>query len=258
MLKIIIHADDFGMSDDVNECIERCFLAGELSETSLMVNMAAMEDAVEMARRSGYAKCVGLHLNLTQGEPLTDEIRDCKLFCDEAGQFNKKFHLVAYKRLMFDGKEKSAVEKEIKAQLERFCDYDGLMMKLDSHHHVHTDWPVFDILRRIAPRYGFESMRLSANVASYRLAKRLYKRILNRKIRKVFRTTEWFCGIKDVMRYGRQLDDGVVELMVHPLYSEDKEILDMDVPYSETIGFVRRMGNTEIVAGQDAFPNMHR
>ena len=138
----VVHADDFGYSKSVNQCIDKCFAEKWLSETSLMVNMPACDEAIEIARRHGYSHRVGLHLNLTEGEPLTDQIKECPRFCSKEGQFNKVFHLSTHGRFFLTPKEKRSVNQEILAQLKKFCSYGNLMMKVDSHHHAHTDWSI--------------------------------------------------------------------------------------------------------------------
>ena len=64
--RLIVSADDFGMSAGVNAGILRAHREGILSDASLMVNGAAADEAVELAR-SAPRLSVGLHLVLAQG-----------------------------------------------------------------------------------------------------------------------------------------------------------------------------------------------
>lgn len=79
MFEFLINADDFGLSEEVNEAIIYGFQQGFLDRTSLMVNMPFCADAVRKARQYGFDDKVGLHLNLVQGTPLTEPIKI--LFC---------------------------------------------------------------------------------------------------------------------------------------------------------------------------------
>ncbi|MBQ1881054.1 MAG: ChbG/HpnK family deacetylase, partial [Lachnospiraceae bacterium] len=54
MLKIIVNADDLGISQGVNEAIAECFRMRYISSTTLMVNMDYADEAVEMANRNGW------------------------------------------------------------------------------------------------------------------------------------------------------------------------------------------------------------
>lgn len=238
----VVHADDFGYSKSVNQCIDKCFAEEWLSETSLMVNMPACDEAVEIARRHGYAHRVGLHLNLTEGEPLTDQIKECPRFCSKEGQFNKTFHLSTHGRFFLTPKEKRAVNQEILAQLKKFCSYGNLMMKVDSHHHAHTDWSIYKILRPIALGFGFTSMRISADMHKVRFDKELYKRLFNFDVRRHFKTTDHFDGIGPGLVANAS---GETEVMVHPLLWEGR-LCDSRRDFADNIGRIISVPNSII------------
>lgn len=214
MTEYIVHADDFGYSDDVNACIDQCIKKAWVSETSLMVNMPACEDAVRMAVEHGYIDKVGIHLNLTEGVPLTNPIKNLPNFCDGSGRFNKKFHLSTLKRFFLSSREKFAVEMELSAQFERFLGYGGVMRRIDSHHHVHTNWAIYRLILPLARKYGFTAMRISADMHKVRFDKEIYKRLFNADVRRSFATTDHFDGIVDGILTP---NDSTVEVMVHPL-----------------------------------------
>ena len=77
---IVRNADDFGKSTEINNAILTCFKDGLIDRTTIMVNMPGADEAAELAREEGFFDKVGLHLNLTEGEPLTDEIKQNPLF----------------------------------------------------------------------------------------------------------------------------------------------------------------------------------
>ena len=64
----MITADDFGMSSEVNEAVERAHGEGVLSAASLMVSGTGAREAVEIDRRLPALR-VGLHLVLIEGRP---------------------------------------------------------------------------------------------------------------------------------------------------------------------------------------------
>ena len=242
VIEFIVHADDFGFSKSVNQCINKCFAEKWLSEASLMVNMPACDEAVEIARRHGYAHRVGLHLNLTEGEPLTELIKECPRFCSEEGIFNKVFHLSTVGRFFISQKEKLAAQIEILAQIKKFCAYGGLMMKVDSHHHAHTDWAIYKILKPIALEFGFTSMRISADMHNVRIDKELYKRLYNRDVRKHFQTTNHFDGIVPGLIANAS---GKTEVMVHPLLW-DGQLCDSRKDFAENIRRIISVPNSVI------------
>src|SRR5215471_15343457 len=68
MKRLIVTADDFGLTEKVNQGIIEAHRDGIVTTTSLMANGSAFRDA--MARASeAPALSIGAHLNLTEGEP---------------------------------------------------------------------------------------------------------------------------------------------------------------------------------------------
>lgn len=229
-MPLIIHADDFGISETVSRCIAECFKRGWVTETSLMVNMPYSDEAVSLARAEGFSDKVGLHLNLSQGHPLTDDVKQCPRICSPDGTFNKRFHHNLLSRFIMSKRESDAIKKEIQAQVDKFCRYGGLLMKLDSHHHVHTDWAVYRLLESIAVKSGFRSMRISATLHPTGLLMRIYKTMFNKRVSKSFKVTQDFDGFNgnlvSAVKDGRN-----VELMTHPMYTADGVICDTKTPY---------------------------
>jgi hypothetical protein len=72
--RVIVNADDFGLSACDNAVILGAFQAGVISSTTAMANMPAFEAACSMARHPLLEGRVGLHFNLTAGRPLSRRI----------------------------------------------------------------------------------------------------------------------------------------------------------------------------------------
>ena len=68
----VIVADDFGISIERSRGIIKALKSGVVTATSVMANGDAAAEAIEMARVSGFLEVVGLHLNLTEGHPVSD------------------------------------------------------------------------------------------------------------------------------------------------------------------------------------------
>ena len=235
-MQIVIHADDFGKDESVTHAICMVITGGVCDETSLMVNMPYADEAVRLARQNGFSERVGLHLNLTEGVPLTEKILSCKRFCDANGLFNKKFHSSALGRFRLSRDESNAVEEEIVAQLLKFISYGGLMMKIDSHHHVHTDWAIYRILKPLALEYRFRSMRISADLHCVGILQQLYKGLYNRDVRRYFETTDHFDGATTV---SLKHEGGISEAMVHPMFV-DGVLFDTSTPYEKIAQLLHR------------------
>lgn len=235
MVKVVINADDFGMSESVSEAIALGFQKKILSTTTLMVNMPYAMDAVKLAKEKGFIDRVGLHLNLTAGTPLTSPIRSLGRFCDGRGVFHAGFHLSTKTRLFLSKKESMALEEEIEAQIKRYLTFGLSLKHLDSHHHVHTDLSVWKEAEPLLQKYGFRTARISRNMFSEGKCSRLngiYKNYFNKRVKKAgLVTTDYFGSFDDFKAEFDSLKDGAVaEIMLHPMFSEDGNHMDTNTP----------------------------
>src|SRR5215469_17901352 len=67
--RLIVNADDLGLSHGITEAILHCHLNGIVTSASLMVNQPGTEYAVEWIKKTPNLD-VGIHLNLCQGRPV--------------------------------------------------------------------------------------------------------------------------------------------------------------------------------------------
>ena len=229
MLRIIVNADDLGISENVNAAIAECFAMRYITSTTLMVNMDFADQAVDMAVKYGWHERVGLHLNLTSGVPLTRGITRFRRFCARDGSFNAAFAKNLYSRMHLSKEEIKAVRDEAEAQIVKYISYGLPDKHLDSHHHVHTDASVWKAVEPLILSYGIRSVRLSRNL--YRkisFAKGAYKARYNKKLRALpIETTDYFGSFKDFVQCREKAEDGsLVEIMVHPMHDDDGILVD--------------------------------
>lgn len=251
-MSLIINADDFGKSENVNKAITECFNRGYINRTTIMVNMPFAEEASEIAEKNGFTAKVGLHINLTEGRPLTDKIAGIRDFCDENGCFNAAFYHSTIKRLYMSEEYVRAITEEIKAQLDKYAELGFSLNHIDSHHHVHTNYPVLKALRVLSKSYDFSSIRLSRNLYKGGSSlNRLYKNIYNREIKRICsEVTDYFGSFNDALDYfsasgedkacvdateqfKRFISENALEIMVHPMYSESGVLVDTDIPFEK-------------------------
>ena len=72
MRKLIINADDLGMSQEQNEQIRQCIELGVITSSTLMANGPFFNEGVKIAKRYPQIS-VGVHLNIIEFTPLTNE-----------------------------------------------------------------------------------------------------------------------------------------------------------------------------------------
>ncbi len=129
---IVVCADDFGQTPAVSEGIIQLLVAGRINATSCLVNSGYWSDsAVELKCIYKESMQIGLHLNLTEGEPLTDisSLRRNGLFVGLNPLLIKAFSFQL---------KKEEIYQELKAQLEQFMTVWGQKPDfLDGHQHIH-------------------------------------------------------------------------------------------------------------------------
>lgn len=150
--KLIVNADDFGLTEGNTIAHILCHEDGILTSTTLMVNMPFAPLAVSLAKKHPNLG-VGIHLTLTMGRPV---LEGAKSFTDENGNFRKK-GTYENGKVIADEEELYA---EWKAQMEKFIQMMGKKpTHIDSHHHVHLQDNLYPIASRLAKEYDLP-MRL--------------------------------------------------------------------------------------------------
>lgn len=227
---MIVNADDLGAGQRVDAAIARALETGLVTSASLLAVTPGFDVGAEIACR--YPGRIGVHLSLTEGEPLTEPIRRCRRFCDEDGRFFE--WRGAARAFRLSRSERDVVAAELGAQVDR-CRSAGVeAAHLDSHHHVHTEPAIGPIVIAIARSSGAPRVRLGRNCGSGRgIANRAYKTLYNARLRAAgLAGTRWFGGVEDyewARAHGaKRLDE--FELMTHPVLAGSGEIVDADAP----------------------------
>ncbi|MBP2664955.1 MAG: YdjC family protein [Firmicutes bacterium] len=157
MLDLIINADDLGLTSGCNEGIIKAITKGIVTDTTLMVNTDFTQDAIGKLKQHGITR-VGLHLNLTFGEPVLAAGQVPSLV-DAQGRFRRKAAETVPLMKSID------VKRELSAQVAKFLATGLGLTHLDSHHHAHTYPAILDIVIDLAQqlhvplRQGNETVR---------------------------------------------------------------------------------------------------
>ena len=212
------------------------FESSLLTSTSIMANMPGFDHAVGLVRRHPVLQQkVGLHLNLTEGFPLSRALMACPIFCGEDGRliYDRDRSLFRLNR-----KEREAVDSELRMQLERVLAAGIRPSHLDSHHHSHTEWAIAPLVCRLARSYDIRRIRLTRNMGLIpSRAKRLYKKLFNYwflgRRSGLVDNTDYFGDIGDMNYFlntggKRPLQNLSFEIMVHPLFDAAGGLVDYD------------------------------
>jgi predicted glycoside hydrolase/deacetylase ChbG (UPF0249 family) len=177
--RIVFHADDFGMNGDVTEGILRGFQHGLLTSTSLLANAPDSARAIrewqrlQQAHSSGSLPSaairrelleprapfeLGLHINLTQGRPLTPGYpRD---LLDDQGRFVGIGRLFATLRRRCPQLE-SALFAELSAQLGFLLDHAQRPTHVNGHQYVELLPGLRPVIRELIDRHQIPALRLA-------------------------------------------------------------------------------------------------
>jgi len=154
--RLIINADDFGLCESVNKGIVEAHTKGILTSTTIMTNMPAADQAVELAKNLPTLG-VGVHLNLTNGKPVCQDAI-IKYLLNAEGNFSLSPGKLALASLI-TGKVRTAIETELASQIQWLIDKDIKPTHLDSHKHIHSFPSIFPIVCRLAKRFGIPAIR---------------------------------------------------------------------------------------------------
>jgi len=155
--RIALTADDFGLSEAVNEGIERAHREGALSHASLMVAGAAAADAVRRARRLPDLR-VGLHLVAVEG-PAVLPPADIPALVDARGWFPSDQMRLGL-RYFFLPHVRRQLAAEIRAQFAAFAATGLALDHADAHKHMHLHPTVGRLLLRIGRDFGLPRIRV--------------------------------------------------------------------------------------------------
>jgi len=156
--RLILSADDFGMSSGVNAGVLRAHRDGVLTAASLMVTGAAAAEAVAIARDHPRL-AVGLHLVLVQGRAASPAPTVGGLV--DGGGWLDDSPLRAGLRYFFLPRLRAQLRREIAAQLGAFRATGLPLSHVDGHLHIHLHPAVLRILIDLAAANGVRSMRLT-------------------------------------------------------------------------------------------------
>jgi hopanoid biosynthesis associated protein HpnK len=156
MKKLIVNADDFGLTEKVNEAIVQGHRRGIITSATLMANGAAFESAVGLAQATPELG-VGIHLNLTEGAPVSSCSKIPGLVNAQGLLSSTPERLAA--RLLAGILSLAQVELELRAQMEKVLAAGVALTHLDGHKHVHLFPRIFELVIRLAKEYGIAGVR---------------------------------------------------------------------------------------------------
>ena len=247
---VIISADDFGLSVEVNEAVEQAHTQGLLGTASLMVAGPAAADAVSRARRLPGLH-VGLHLVVIEGPAILPhkEIPD---LVGIDGQFPSD-QLKLGLRYFFRPEIRRQLAREIAAQYDAFAATGLRLDHANAHKHMHLHPTVGRLLIRCGRSHGLRAIRVpyeppaplraadGSRDTAGAAALRLWTRLLRMQARRAGLLTNDSCfGLAwsgqmtadRVNRLAARLPGGLNEIYFHPATARNDEIARLMPDYA--------------------------
>ena len=155
--RLIVNADDFGLTPGINRAIAELHRAGALTSATLMATGSAFDDAVRIAHELPTLG-VGCHIVLVDGTPVSDPASIPTLLGLDGHNFRPSlahFALAALRNQL----RASELEAEITAQIARLQDAGIQVTHLDTHKHAHLFPSILRPLLRAAIQRGVHAIR---------------------------------------------------------------------------------------------------
>ncbi|MGO8766708.1 MAG: hopanoid biosynthesis-associated protein HpnK [Limisphaerales bacterium] len=268
--RLIVNADDFGLSHSVNETVVRAHREGILTTASLMVNEAGFEEAVRLAGENPRLG-VGLHLTLLHGHSALPPGQIPGL-ANSRGEFSESPVGVGM-GYFFKRSLREQLRREIHAQFGKFHGTGLPLDHVNGHLHLHLHPTVLAILMDDAEKLGIRRMRLTRDCLSrsrkmsrghwfYRVSHAAIFEILSGRARKTFERKRikhaqiTFGLLQDsrvneeyVLKLLPELPEGDSELYSHP--SLDKFKHEFDALVSPAVKELARTLGIEFIRYQD-------
>ena len=265
MIRLIINADDFGLTESVNRGIIECHRRGAVTSSTLLVNGQAAEAAASLLK-DYPALGVGLHINLTSGPPILPGGKVPSLV-GEDGLFPGMGAMV--RRLATGRARKAELAAEVRAQLEKSLALGIQPTHVDSHHHLHALPRLRSVVQQVCAEAGITKMR------GYRMSARSLKSLGVGLLARLpstgasLRTPDRFSGI-DVMgkmnmaeALSRDLaaPGDALEFMCHPGFNDERlaqvssfnslRQVELEALTSERFGDVLRAAGVKLISFRD-------
>ncbi len=242
MRRLIINADDFGLTAGVNRAIAEANCSGVLTSATMMANARAFNEAAAMAKAQPSLK-TGCHVVLIDGGPVSANLPTLTNGSSRFRSSLKEFALAAVRRQL----SADEIQQETEAQIRKIQSQGIALTHVDSHKHTHMFPNVLRPVLRAAKACGiraarnpFEPFRAwphgamiampglwmrSAGVTAFQMFAAEFRRSLKEE---GMRSTDGTVGIaatgmldqKMLLRILTALPEGTWELVCHPGYSD--------------------------------------
>jgi chitin disaccharide deacetylase len=152
--RLIVNADDFGLTSGVNRAIIEGNRSGIVTSATLMANARATDAALDLARTQPSLK-IGCHVVLIDGVPLTANLPTLAEAPQRFRNSLKQFALAAVRKQI----AAEEIQEETEAQIRSIQSRGITLTHVDSHKHTHMFPHILRPLLRAAKACGVRAIR---------------------------------------------------------------------------------------------------
>ncbi len=156
-VRLIINADDFGLTRGVNRAIAELYDAGAVTSATLMANGAAFDDAVSLAL-ARPSLGIGCHIVLVDGTPVSDPASIPTLLAPDHRSFRNSLAEFAL-GVLRGSITQDDIEREALAQIQKLQRAGLRLTHVDTHKHTHLLSRVTRPIIRALEHAGIRSIR---------------------------------------------------------------------------------------------------
>ena len=151
---LIVNADDYGYFRCVSKGILEAATHGVVTATGVFANTIHFGEHAAWLRDCD-ALDAGVHLNLTDGTPLTSDLP--KMLQRWSGRFPRTFAMA--KAILSGAIKIDTVKREWRAQIERCLEHGLKLRFLNSHEHMHMLPALLPVAKALARDYDIRHIR---------------------------------------------------------------------------------------------------
>jgi chitin disaccharide deacetylase len=152
--RLIVNADDFGLTSGVNRAIIEGNRLGIVTSATLMANARATDAAIDLAKAQPGLK-TGCHVVLIDGVPLKANLQSLTNGSPRFRTSLKEFSIAALRKQI----SAEEVQQEVEAQVRKVQSRGITLTHLDSHKHTHMFPHILRPLLRAAKACGIRAVR---------------------------------------------------------------------------------------------------
>ena len=195
--RIIVNADDFGYRKDINKGIIYAHKNGIVTNTSVLTERDAFEDAVSLAKENPGLKN-GLHIDL---DTFVDINRDV-------------IGVASVSSFQVTKPDKQKILNSMNMQIDKFLNSGLKLSHLDGHHHAHMHPEIFPLVAQKAKELNVPVRFFEWFYDDFNLAQQMKQILLDLNVKFCPHFINgWYWGNVDE-------DFQLAELMTHPGFNE--------------------------------------